>query len=292
MPPDDRAKPLPVAEAGIDPAETELTIAELAKLTGIEQATLRAWEARHGLPAPHRLVNGHRRYRAGDAELIRTAAEHRRQGLSVAAALRSAREGLATRERPDSIFAALTRAREHLVPQPVGHSALTAISRALEDECRAQASSGLLLGCFQREAFYRASERRWRSLAADMELTIVLADFSRRRVRERAPCEIPLKRASPMISEWVLIAPSGCVLARERPGAAPTRRERTFDALWSPEPDVVHAAARIFITMLGSGALSERALALLGPAPPPSSAALRRTAALTNRIIGYVSSDT
>ena len=268
--------------------EAELTITELATVTGIPQATLRAWEARHGVPTPHRLVNGHRRYAARDAELIVAASEHRRQGLSVAAALERARASLRQREPPASIFAAVRAFRGDLVPQPIERSALAGVSRAIEDECLTRATRGLLIGGFQREAFYRRSERRWRELATAMAVTIVLADFPRRRERQRGPCEIPVRDPSPLLSEWVLIAPAGCVLARERAPRDRRSHERVFDTIWSPEPEVVHTAGRIAIELLGDGPTGRRALEALGPPPVPSSPELRRAAALTNRIVGYV----
>ena len=57
-----------------------------------------------------------------------------------------------------------------------------------------------------------------------------------------------------------MIGPSGCLLARER-GATDDATEsgaqagygdgpRIFDAIWSPEPDVVHQAACTAISLL------------------------------------------
>lgn len=267
--------------------EATLTIAQLSERTGVAQATLRAWEVRHGVPTPQRLASGHRRYANRDAELIAAAAEHRRHGLSVAAALARARANLAG--PPASVFATLRESRPELAPQTMERSALAGVSRAIEDECLARAIPGLLIGGFQREVFYRRSEARWRKLAASMVLTIVLADFQRRRGRGAGPCEVPFAEPSPLALEWVLIAPVGCVLARERAPHHRGSRQRVFDAIWSPEPEVAYGAARIAIGLLGHHGLSERALQALGPEPAPSSPELRRAAALTNRIVGYVS---
>jgi DNA-binding transcriptional MerR regulator len=264
----------------------EITIAELASLTGVGEATLRAWEDRYGAPRPARLPNGHRRYSSRDVDVVRAAVEHRRSGLSVAAALARARTAGA--EPAASIFAAVRESRPELAPLTIDNRTLARVSHAIEDECAARATSGLLIGSFQRESFYRRAEPRWRELARDMAVTIVLADFARRRVRAHAPSEIPFPRRSPLRAEWALIGPAGCLLARERPGGAATGSRRLFDAVWSPEAEVVHVAGRVAVSLMGGGSLAERAEAALGPPPAPSPPELRRAAGLTNRIVGYV----
>jgi len=270
--------------------DDEITIAELAALTGVAEATLRIWENRHGIPQPRRLANGHRRYSRREVELIRAAVAHRRAGLSVAAALQRART--ASAPAAQSVFAAICVARPDLVPQAMQRSALARVSRAIEDECLARAVPGLLIGAFQRAAFYRRAKPRWRELAAGMELTIVLADFSGARSSEpvgpKRLQEIALPEGSPLLREWALIAPAGCLLARERTGSTHRGAVRMFDAIWSPEPEVIYAAAQIAISILGGGPLTDRVRALLGPPPAPGSPELRRAAALTNRIVGYV----
>jgi len=263
-----------------------LRIAELASLTGVAQATLRVWETRHGVPTPRRLPNGHRRYSGAEVALIRAAVQHRRAGMSVAAALERARSTAAA--APASIFAALRDARPELAPQAMEVRTLAGVSRAIEDECLTRARPGLLIGAFQREPFYRRAEPRWQELAVNMEVTIVLADFEQRRMRTRRPNEIPFATGSPMRREWGVIGPAGCLLARERAQRASGGGSRVFDAIWSPEPGVVHTAATIAISMLGEDRLVERATAALGPAPAPSPPELRHAAALTNRIVGYL----
>jgi MerR family transcriptional regulator, light-induced transcriptional regulator len=263
-----------------------ITIAELASMTGVGEATLRVWEERHGAPRPARLPNGHRRYSVRDVEVVRAAVEHRRGGLSVAAALERARA--AGGEPATSIFAAVRESRPELAPLAIDKPTLVRVSHAIEDECAARAIRGLLIGCFQRESFYRRAEPRWRELARGMAVTIVLADFPHRRDRTRKPTEVPFGRRSPLRSEWALIGPAGCLLARERPGGAAGEHRRLFDALWSPEPEVVHAAAGVAVSLVGDDSLAERAVEALGPAPAPSPPELRRAACLTNRIIGYV----
>jgi MerR family transcriptional regulator, light-induced transcriptional regulator len=271
--------------------DERLTIAELAALTGLAQATLRAWERRHGTPAPQRLANGHRRYSRSDVETINAACELRRAGLSVGAALRLARSAATQPDaasEPVSIFAILREARPELPVAAMDPWLLARISHAVEDECLARASPGLLIGAFQREPIYRRAQERWRELAASMRATIVLADFSRVSVLPHGPSEVPLPAHSPMAREWALIAPPGCVVGRERTPDERGQGGRMFDAIWSPEPEVIYHAARMALRLVDDEALARRANEALGPAPPPSSPELRRAAALTNRMLGYV----
>jgi DNA-binding transcriptional MerR regulator len=274
-----------------EPPDERLTIAELAVLTGVAEATLRVWERRHGTPAPQRLPNGHRRYSRRDVETITAACEHRRAGMSVAAALRLARSAGARptkAQEPASIFATLREARPDLQVRAMDPQLLARISHAVEDECVARASPGLLIGGFQHERIYRRAQTRWLQLAASMRTTIVMADFSRASVLTSGPSEIPFPADSPLTREWALIAPPGCVLGRERTPGAREHRGRIFDAIWSPEPDAVHFAAQVALRLVGDDALSRRAGEALGPAPGPSPPELRRATALTNRMIQYI----
>ncbi len=270
-----------------------LTIAELAALTGVAEATLRVWERRHGTPAPQRLSNGHRRYSRSDVETITAACEHSRAGMSVGAALRLARSA-DTRPpempEPKSIFATLLEARPDLQVQAMDPQLLARISHAIEDECMARACPGLLIGAFQREHVYRRVQKRWLELAASMRTTIAMADFSRGSVLSSGPSEIRFSAHSPLTREWALIAPPGCVLGRERTPSELDHPSRIFDAIWSPEPDVVHHAARLALRLVEDEELTRRASEALGPAPRPSSPELRRATALTNRMIGYIGS--
>jgi DICT domain-containing protein len=257
----------------------------MASLTGVAAPTLRAWETRYGVPVPRRLAGGHRRYGPADVELVRAVLAFRGEGLAMQAAVARARAPVAA--APLSIFAGLRETRPELFPQPIHKPELVRISRAIEDECVVRAGAGLLIGGFQRERFYRSSEWRWTELAASMELTIALADFPGRLVERGRPVEIPLTPLSPLHREWVVIGPAGCMIARERPSAG-RGVPRMFDVIWSPDPEVVHHAAATAIALLADPELEHWALAVLGPAPRPSPPELRRAAALTNRIIGYV----
>lgn len=214
------------------------------------------------------------------------AVAHRWAGLSVSTALTRARASITA--PPESIFAAVCQSRPELHPQTLNPVVLSRISRAIEDECLARAKPGLLIGGFQRKRLYERAADRWVELAANMELTLVWADFAHLRVRRGAPCEIPIRPDSPLCREWMLIAAPGCVLARQRAGGGHGRGPRVFDAIWSPDPEVVHQAACAAVSLLDDQTLAQRALGVLGPPPSSTPPELRHAAALTNRIIGYL----
>jgi MerR family transcriptional regulator, light-induced transcriptional regulator len=60
---------------------TELSIGEVAELTGVSVATLRVWESRHGFPRPHRRKSGHRRYSSDVVEAVRDVVRRRERGM-------------------------------------------------------------------------------------------------------------------------------------------------------------------------------------------------------------------
>ncbi|ADO74828.1 MerR family transcriptional regulator [Stigmatella aurantiaca] len=64
-----------------------LRIRTIARLTGIREATLRAWERRHGFPRPHRSENNYRAYTREEVENIRRVAKLIEEGLSVSEAI-------------------------------------------------------------------------------------------------------------------------------------------------------------------------------------------------------------
>jgi DICT domain-containing protein/predicted DNA-binding transcriptional regulator AlpA len=226
-----------------------LTIAQLVERTGVAAATLRIWEARHGFPSPSRLPGGHRRYSESDIELVRAVQSGRAEGLSLAAAIRRSLEAGTLIPAP-SIFAGLAARRPDLRSITLAKPAMLALTHAIEDEHCAQASGGVLVGSFQRTRFYRQSERRWRELARTATKAVALADFKTLRDPRGGPLEVPLGRAHPLAREWAIVfhAPgaSACLAAWEIPQAtAPRERERHFEALWSPEPEVARAAIEV-----------------------------------------------
>jgi DNA-binding transcriptional MerR regulator len=146
-----------VGRSDLPGAPATLTIREVVARTGVPAATLRVWETRHGFRAPARLASGHRRYTPADCEAIERVVAERAHGLSLRASI--ARVASRPVDADPSLFATLRRAQPALSPQVLPKRALTALSRAIEDEICARAERPLLFGAFQRERFYRASER-------------------------------------------------------------------------------------------------------------------------------------
>jgi MerR family transcriptional regulator, light-induced transcriptional regulator len=270
-----------------------LSIGQVANRTGVSVPTLRIWEERHGFPAPQRLESGHRRYDERDCRAVLEVTRLRAAGFSLEAAIgRTRRE---VNGAPDSFFARLRSSRPDLAPWLVRKRALAAISRALEDEWALRAEHGVLVGSFQRERFYRASERRWRELARTGAVTFVLADFARLRLEPGAPAEIPLDGASPLAREWAIVADgrefSACLIASELPGQhGVADRERAFEAIWSVEPELVREATRIGLGAAAASApeILDGATAALDEPARPTEATLRAATALTNRIVSYL----
>lgn len=64
-----------------------LRIRTIARLTGIREATLRAWERRYGFPTPARGQNNYRGYSKDEVEALRRVAALLEQGLSASEAI-------------------------------------------------------------------------------------------------------------------------------------------------------------------------------------------------------------
>lgn len=266
----------------------DLTIGAVADETNVSVAVLRSWELRHGFPTPIRLPSGHRRYTADHVEQIRQVTRDRQAGMSLDAAIARARSKAEQLE--PSIFAGLRRRWTDLPVHLLSRRAMLAISRAIEDECCAQADRPVLIGSFQRERFYRQSERRWRELTRTAAAAVVFADFPADRVHRRRPIEVALADDAPLRREWAVVcdAPNAaaCLAGFERPG----RRQgagRQFEALWSVDPAIVRDAARI------GAALAERGdrtveIPLSGQPATDLEATLRRATAVTNRAVAYL----
>ncbi len=269
-----------------------LAIGELVARTGVSEGTLRMWERRHGFPLPERLPSGHRRYRENDVELVQRVVRERDSGLSLAAAIARARAAGA--EDEPSIFAGLRRRRPDLEAFTLRKVALLALSRAIEDESCARAERPLLFGSFQRERFYRQSERRWRDFARTAELACVFADFDRPRLPAGAPAELPIDRSGPLRREWAVVCDArghaACLAGVELPSAEPRPDlEREFEVIWSVEPDAVRAASDLCLG-LARRASTELASGIEGrdsrPQPPPATEEqLRLAATITTRTL-------
>jgi MerR family transcriptional regulator, light-induced transcriptional regulator len=217
----------------------------------------------------------------------------REQGLSLAAATTRVRS--AETAPPPSIFAALREQRPELAATRLTKPALLALTRAVEDEYCARGATGLLVGSFQEERFYRQSRRRWRELARTSGMAVALADFPRLRKPPGEPAEVPLPRDHPLSREWTLLIRSPavqCVLAGwERPAShTVSDRARRFEVIWSFDPEVVHTATVIVDDLL-AGVSPRRPIKLpsseLEP-PAPSPPELRAAAALAHRTVAYL----
>ncbi len=68
-----------------------LRIRTIARLTGIREATLRAWERRYGFPRPDRNESNYRVYSREEVEDIRRVAKLITEGLSVSEAIAQVR---------------------------------------------------------------------------------------------------------------------------------------------------------------------------------------------------------
>ena len=277
-------------------ARAPLTIAQLAERTGVNAGTLRMWESRFGFPEPERTPSGHRRYTLADAERVERVVRDRDSGMSLALAIERATDEPKT-AADRALFTELRGRRPELDVHVLAKPARLALSHAIEDECCVRAQRPLIYGSFQRERFFRASERRWRELARGAEVCVVFAAFPELRRPPEGPVEVPLAPSSPALREWTLVcdAPhySACMVGWEPPRErAPRDRERRFEALWSVEPDVVREAALICNARVAASApdVAGRAAARLAEAPSAAGAnELRVAAALTSRMAAYLS---
>ena len=251
------------------------------------------WERRHGFPTPERLASGHRRYGERDVELISQVVREREAGLSLGAAI--ARVRTASAQAEHSIFACLRRRCPELQSVVLRKPVLLALSHAIEDESCARAERPLLFGAFQRERFYRQSERRWRDFARTAELAVVFADFERARTPPSGPAELPIDRSGPLTREWAVVceAPGHAVClaglelpkSRSRPQSA-----REFEVIWSVEPEVVRTATQVCLGLARrsspEGARHMPDDRPMAPLDPASEEQLRLAAAITTRTLG------
>jgi DICT domain-containing protein len=272
---------------------TGLSIGDLAAESGVNEATLRMWESRHGFPAPLRLKSGHRRYTERDLEAVRSIVRARTEGLSLASAIERARQLVA--ERAPSVYAALRERFPGLQPYVLGKRSVLALTRALEDECALRARRPIVFGAFQQERFYRESEPRWRELSRTAELAVVFADFERARRPRHAPAEVALESSAELRREWVVVfdAPNvaACLAAWERPPGV--SRERLFETVWTVERSVARHAARVFadLTAQAQPGLVEGVRERLADEPVPGPDDVRVAVAVASRMVVYATGE-
>jgi DICT domain-containing protein len=243
----------PATTQGDDPsAVVMLTIGELARRTGVNVATLRMWEERHGFPVSVRLPSGHRRYVDDTVDRVLRVQRRREAGIRLDAAVAEVASESST--APISIFAELRRRRPDLVPRILRKRTLLALTRALEDECVARAQRPWLIATFQHERHYRRAQARWRDLDRTAQRSWALAAFDSASPSSR-PVEVALPPTAALLREWDLIcvAPDfpAALLAWELPGQVGVRdTDRRFEALWTLEAPAVVDAARAGASIL------------------------------------------
>lgn len=274
-----------------------LTIAQLSHRTGVAAPTLRMWEARHGFPAPTRLPGGHRRYADDDVQRVLAVIRGREEGLSLAAAIPRALAAMQTTAPVRSIFAGLAPQRHDARAMMLAKPEMLALTRAIEDDYCARAGGGVLVGSFQRVRFFRQSSRRWNELARTARLTVAMADFKALRQPTGRPTEVPIAGDSPLAREWAIVfhAPgaSACLSAWEVPETTtPHDRDRRFEVLWSPEPQVAHAAIAAAAEAMAPLApdVARRLIAALDPAAtsPPE---LHPAIGQAQRMLAYLAAE-
>lgn len=194
-----------------------------------------------------------------------------------------------------SVFTELGDRLPDAEPARVPRWTLTALSRALEDEYVFQERSGVALAAFQRESHYRAQERRWRALAAQAELAVVLADFRDPSPVAARPVEVPLGDQDPLRQEWVVACDclgfTACIAARELDTpTAGSERQRQFEAVWTMRSDAVRSAARGLLAPAEGVFPALRArvpVRIRDPQTPPESIAPRARRELRDRFMQY-----
>lgn len=275
-------------------ASAKLKIKDVAERTGVAPATIRMWEQRYGFPTPQRTASGYRMYDDRDVEAIRTVVALRRRGLSIAVAIERAREEpKVSAESHPSIFAAVSSVDTSAYPRVLRRSTLAAMSHAIEDEFLARGANGIVVGAFQREAFYRRVSHRYEQIAPRSDATIVFADFPEVTEEKGRPTQIPIAPTDALGNEWAVVvdAPgyAACLLAWERPNRA-MGGERMFEAILSLDPRAVRRAVRVAGALAGrrdprlgselEGLVEGRPLAT----EPPASA----LTSLTSRMVAYL----
>jgi MerR family transcriptional regulator, light-induced transcriptional regulator len=272
----------------------QIGIQEAAERSGVAPATIRVWERRYGFPTPARTVSGRRRYSPAEVEALRRVAADRARGMSLPAAIEQARRS-ARPAHATSLYRAVVGAGLDATPRVLRKATLSALSRAMEHETLARAARPVVVASFQREAFYRVVEPRYRRLAALADVAVVLADFPALRQPPGGPAELPIERDEPLVNEWAVVidAPSyaACLVAWEQPAAAEPRDEgRRFEALWTLDAAATRRAALAAVPLATrrDPALGERLAAVLDRRPLAFQAPVPALTALANRAVAYV----
>lgn len=283
-------------EFGQEPAS--LSIGDLAERTGLQPATLRMWETRHGFPRPTRRDSGHRRYTDTDVDLVQRVIRRRDAGVRLEVAIAEVNLAqAAAQEAPGSpsVFAAMRRTHPHLQPQRLKKATLIALSWAIEDECCARAEQPIIFGAFQKERYFRSAEERWTELARIARSSMAFADFGGSPESPGGPTLVHLPEDAPMRREWAVVcdAPDypAMLTAWELPGQSTVPdRKRLFEAIWTVEPAAVRQAARACGQVAAQLGIGEATPLLyeLAENPPAPPLELVHATSLLNRVVAYV----
>ncbi len=281
--------------------DRSVTIGEAAARTGLTVPTLRAWEQRYGFPRPARTEHGVRVYDASTCRQIDAVVRARREGLSLAAAIRRVVRAPAVGET--SLFAAVHRFAPHLPTRRLGVRAMRALSTAVEDQTIAYGSRAVVLGAFQRAEAFAAAQPRWDELARTAPVAAVFADFDPGDAMSapapdaddhtdrgsasagRRPERVPLDPDSHLRREWAVVSLgpelSACLAGWEQPADA--GRRRCFEAVWTTSVPVVRHATEVLASCAAPWVpdLADRVRAeTAGWAPDPDSRGLADRLAL------------
>jgi len=266
-----------------------LTIGELASRSGLNPATLRVWESRHGFPVPHRLASGHRRYTEADVETIQAVVRHRDAGTRLELAI--IRAMVDAEPASPSIYATLRRRHPALGVHRLQKSTLMALSWAIEDEFCSKADRATVYGSFQSERYFRQAEPRWREIARVSAATTVFAGFGDSDFAA-TPARVSLPADAPLLREWAVVCDARdlpvVLTAWELPGQEDVEdRHRLYESIWSADGAAVHDAARVCATVArDAGAPVEVPEAV--PYGGTTVADLASVTALFNRMVAYV----
>jgi len=134
-------------------------------------------------------------------------------------------------------------------------------------------------------------------LARTARAAVAFADFTTpaAEVRGRGLVEVAVPEDAPLNREWAVVcdAPDlpACLVAVERPGQhRGPDAERTFEAIWTVDPQIVRQAGRVAIGLADGYRPGWRpdGLTLPDEDPPGASRDLQRASDLFNRMIGYL----
>ncbi len=269
-----------------------LPIRDVARRTGLAAGTIRMWEQRYGFPEPLRTDSGYRVYPEEQVAVLSHAVELRRSGMSVPAALESARAQKQVSH--PSIFGSVPHEGRS---RRLRKKTLIALSRAIEDQTMASASRPLIMGSFQRERHYRGVEHRYHRMAQMADLTVVFADFEHAKSPEPgSPIEVDIATDAALGHEWAVVVDSpkfaACLTAWEPPVASPSKdeSERVFEAFWTLDPQVVRQAARAAAAAAreADAPVADEMDQLLRDRPLAPEAASTALESLTARMVAYL----